>query len=106
MIASVHVMLDEICSNIVKHSNATGFEVRVEISDDLSSLSLTVVDDGVAYDPLTHADPDTTLPAEKRPIGGLGIMLVKKMSDSVTYSRTHGRNVLTVRRKHGGAKDA
>ena len=105
-LAALHVIVDEICSNIVKHSGATGFEVKVEIDDDLSSLALTVVDDGVAYDPLTHADPDTTLPAEKRPIGGLGIMLVKKMSDSVTYNRTHGRNVLTVRRKHGGARDA
>ena len=57
---------------------------------------MTFVDDGKAYDPLTHTDPNTTLPASKRPIGGLGIMMVKKMSDSVTYERKDGRNCLTV----------
>jgi len=74
----------------------------VEIEDGLSGIVLTFVDDGVAYDPLKHADPDTTLPAEKRPIGGLGIMLVKKMSDSVSYHRAHNRNYLKVRRARRG----
>ena len=97
-LAALHVIADEMCSNIVRHSGATGFEVKVEIEDDLSGITLTFVDDGVEYDPLAHADPDTTLPAEKRPIGGLGIMLVKKMSDSISYRRAHSRNILVVRR--------
>ena len=101
-LSALHVIADEICSNIVKHSGATGFEVKVEIEDGLSGIVLTFVDDGVAYDPLKHADPDTTLPAEKRPIGGLGIMLVKKMSDSVSYHRAHNRNYLKVRRARRG----
>ena len=92
----LHVILDEICSNIVKHSGATGFEVDIELLRDPSGVKLTFSDDGTPYDPLAHADPDTTLPAEERPIGGLGIMMVKRMSDSMQYERSHDRNFLSV----------
>lgn len=92
----LHIILDEIASNIVRHSGATGFGLDIELSDELASARLVFADDGVAYDPLTHADPDTTLPAEKRPIGGLGIMMVKKMASSVSYRRADGRNVFAV----------
>jgi hypothetical protein len=47
-------------------------------------------------DPLAHADPDTSLPADERPIGGLGIMMVRKMSNSMSYERVRNRNLLTV----------
>ena len=92
----LHVILDEICSNIVKHSGASGFEVDIELMRDPSGIMLTFSDDGVAYDPLEHIDPDTTLPAEQRPIGGLGIMMVKRMSDTMRYERLHDRNYLSV----------
>ena len=59
-------------------------------------MKLTFRDDGVPYDPLTHEDPDTTLPAEKRPIGGLGIMMVKKIADAMSYERIENRNTLKV----------
>ena len=94
--AALHVILDEICSNIVKHSGASGFEVGVERTEDGEGIRLTFIDDGVAYDPLTHADPDTTLSASERPIGGLGILMVKKMSRAISYRRAGDRNILTV----------
>ena len=59
-------------------------------------VKLMFVDDGSPYDPLSHEDPDTALPAAERPIGGLGIMMVKKMTDSIKYERKHDRNFLTV----------
>ena len=93
---ALHVILDEICSNIVKHSGASGFEMDVEMLAEPAGIKLTFVDDGSPYDPLSHEDPDTALPAEKRPIGGLGIMMVKKMATSVNYEREHDRNILTV----------
>lgn len=93
---ALHIITDEICSNIVKHSGATGFEVGVGHTASPAGVKLVFADDGVAYDPLTHVDPDTTLPVEKRPIGGLGILLVKKMSDFVGYERVRERNVFTV----------
>ena len=98
--AALHVILDEICSNIVKHSKASGFEVYGEIMDAPPGVKLTFIDDGVAYDPLSHADPDISLPAEDRPIGGLGIMMVKKMATSVSYHRAQNHNYLTVVRAH------
>ena len=96
---SLHVILDEICSNIVKHSDASGFEICIEIEDAPPGVKMTFIDDGVAYDPLAHVDPDTTLPAEERPIGGLGIMMVKNMADSANYERRHVRNIFTIMKK-------
>ena len=93
---SLHVILDEICSNIVKHSGASGFEVDIEIKDSPLEVKMSFVDDGIAYDPLAHVDPDTTLSAEERPIGGLGILMVKKLASSISYSRVHAHNILAV----------
>lgn len=101
--SALHIITDEVCSNIVKHSGATGFEISVGHTASPAGVKLVFADDGVAYDPLTHVDPDTMLPVEKRPIGGLGILLVKKMSDSVGYERVRGRNVFTVRLKFPAA---
>ena len=103
-VAALHVIIDEMCSNIVKHSGASFFEVDVELLDDPAGVKLSFIDDGTPYDPLSHIDPDTTLPADKRPIGGLGIMMVKKMSDAMFYSRIHNRNILAVRRMRREAK--
>ena len=94
--AALHVIVDEITSNIVKHSNASGFELDVQYLEESSGVKLIFMDDGVPYDPLSHVDPDTTLPAAERPVGGLGILMVKKMSNSVTYERVRNRNCLTV----------
>ena len=101
--AALHVILDEICSNIVRYSGASGFEVDIELTDSPPGVKISFTDDGVAYDPLSHADPDTTLSAEERPIGGLGIMMVRKMSTSVSYIRSHNRNILTVTRNRASA---
>ena len=98
----LHVILDEICSNIVRHSRASAFEVDVELTSSPDGVKLTFTDDGFAYDPLGHVDPDTTLPAEERPIGGLGLLMVKKMSNSISYNRRHNRNVLAVTLLCGG----
>ena len=92
----LHVILDEITSNIVKHSGASGFEVDIELIENPTGVKLLFIDDGVAYDPLTHTDPNTSLPAAERPIGGLGIMMVKKMANSVSYERKLNRNFLSV----------
>ena len=94
--AKLHLILDEAASNIVKHSGASGFEVDIEFKENPSAVQLTLIDDGKRFDPLAAADPDITLDASERPIGGLGILLVKKTATSVAYNREHGRNFLTV----------
>lgn len=89
------IVMDEIVSNIVRCSGASGFTVRIDAGED--GLRMVFSDDGRAFDPTTEvAAPDITASAEERSIGGLGIFMVKKMAKSVAYERRDGRNVLTV----------
>ena len=92
--SALDIVLDEIASNIVAYSGASGFTLEVAFVSD--GVKLVFSDDGTPYDPLAHKDPDTTLSAEERAIGGLGILMVKKMTDSVTYRRARNRNILTL----------
>ena len=62
------------------------------------SHSFTLIDTGVPYDPLQKPDPDVTLPAEERQIGGLGIYMVKKSMDGMEYEYRNGQNILTIRK--------
>ena len=71
----------------------------VELSCENGTAEITFTDQGVPFDPLSRTDPDTTLPAEARPIGGLGILMVKKMMDKVTYRRENGCNILSIQKK-------
>lgn len=98
---ALHVMLDEVCSNIVRHSRASAFEVDVEVTESPKCVKMTFIDDGTPYDPLTHTDPDVKASAEERPVGGLGIFMVKKMATSVSYHRSHARNFLVVVKECG-----
>jgi len=62
-------------------------------------VSITFIDSGVPYNPLEHEDPDVTLGAEERPVGGLGILIVKSKMDSVDYRYEDGKNILTIRKR-------
>ena len=89
------IVMDEIVSNIVRCSGASGFTVGIDAGED--GLRMVFSDDGKAFDPTTEvATPDITASAEERSIGGLGIFMVKKMAKSVAYARQDGKNVLTV----------
>lgn len=68
-------------------------------SDENQYLCIKVVDNGVAFDPTETASADTTLSAEERPIGGLGIFLVRELMDTINYERKDGQNILTLRKK-------
>ncbi len=63
------------------------------------NVLLTFTDEGVPFDPLQRSDPDITLSAEERKIGGLGIFLVRKIMDDVRYIREDGKNILRIRKK-------
>ncbi len=93
------IILDEIVSNIVKFSGATGFEVDFERTVSPDGVRLVFIDDGIEYNPLAHSDPDTSLGADERQIGGLGILMVKKLADDISYRRERNRNILTVFKK-------
>ena len=72
--------------------------VDIEVTDDPLTLFITFKDSGTPYDPLAKDDPDVTLSAQERQIGGLGIFLVKKMMDDVIYRYENGQNILTIKK--------
>ena len=89
------IVMDEIVSNIVRCSGASGFTVGLE--SDERGLRMVFTDDGKAFDPTKDVEmPDVAAAVENRSIGGLGIFMVRKMSKSVAYERRDGKNVLTV----------
>ena len=101
---AIDIALDEILANICHYAYAPGtgtVEVCVDHDEENRTAEITFRDRGVPFDPLQKEDPDTTLTAEQRQIGGLGIFLVRKTMDAVEYRREDGCNVLTIRKKIG-----
>lgn len=98
----IDIAIDELFGNIAHYaySSETGCAtVRVELIETPLSVVITFIDNGVPYDPLKKEDPDTSLSAENRQIGGLGIYMVKKSMDAVSYEYRNGQNILTVTKK-------
>ncbi len=95
----INIAIDEIYSNIVKFSGATSVTLIVEIRKATLDARLTFIDNGAAFDPLKQADPDVTSSAEEREIGGLGIFIVKKTMDSVSYRRNGDQNELAITKR-------
>ena len=97
----IDIAIDELFSNIVHYAYTPEIgqaTVRVEVVNDPLAVIITFIDKGVPYDPLAKADPDTTLSAEDRAIGGLGIYMVKKSMDEITYEYKDGQNILAIKK--------
>ena len=101
----IDIAIDELFGNIAHYAYQPGIgpaTVRVEVVRDPLSVVITFIDQGVPYDPLAKADPDVTLSAEERAIGGLGIYMVKKTMDAISYEYKDGKNVLTLKKRLKG----
>lgn len=97
----IDIAVDEIFSNIVHYAygeNGGEVTVRIEMEDNPQAAVITFIDSGVPYDPLSQAEPDITLSADERKIGGLGIFLVKKTMDDLAYEHKNGMNILKIRK--------
>lgn len=97
----VALAVEEIFVNIASYAyNPTIGEAQVDIdtAGDPPTVTIRFLDEGKPFNPLAKKDADTTLTAEERGIGGLGILLVKKNMDDVTYSYEDGKNVLTIKK--------
>lgn len=95
----IAVAVDELFSNIASYSYPPGegtATVRLEATPHGKQVVITFIDRGIPYNPLEKKDPDITLSAEDRPIGGLGIFMVKKTMDDIAYRYENGYNILTV----------
>lgn len=98
----VNVAIDEMYSNIVKYGYGDEpgpVTVQLIEKEDPHCLYIRFEDEGIPYNPLTKEDPDVTLSAEKRGIGGLGIFVVKKTMDDMRYKYENGKNILSIMKK-------
>jgi anti-sigma regulatory factor (Ser/Thr protein kinase) len=96
------MVVEEVFINVASYAypGSTGsVSLDLALDKEQNFLYLTFRDSGIPYDPLRKQSPDLSAPAEKRPIGGLGIFLVQKYSDSLSYEYAEGENRLTIGKK-------
>ena len=96
VVNALNVVLDEAVSNAINHGYDAGVrgEIAVRLRRGDDRVEVEVEDDGRPFDPLQVPPPDLTLSLDQRPIGGLGVHLIKNLMDEVSYVHQHGRNVL------------
>ncbi len=97
----ITVSVEEIFVNIASYAYAPGSgraKVRLELSREPKLATVTFTDRGRPFDPTAQEDPDVTLQAEEREVGGLGIFMTKKFMDEVRYEYRDGQNILTLRK--------
>lgn len=93
------IAVDELFSNIAQYAYPSGegmATVQVSTQAEGKQVVLTFIDRGTPYNPLTKEDPNITLSLEDRPIGGLGIFMVKKIMDDMQYRYEDGKNILRI----------
>lgn len=99
--SQIDIAIDELFGNIAHYAykpEVGSATVRVEVIESPLSVVITFIDHGVPYDPLANEDSDVSLPAEQRKIGGLGIYIVKKSMDEITYEYKNGKNILKIKK--------
>ncbi len=95
----IELAIEEAYINVAKYAYGDGAgEAEVTVSFENNELTIVLKDSGTPYNPLEKEDPDITLSAEERPIGGLGVFLVKKVMDGVAYTYENGQNILTMKK--------
>ena len=97
----LNLAIKEAVVNVMNYAYPAGTEGTVCIDAQMSNgvLQFVISDSGAPFDPTARAEVDTTLSAEERGIGGLGIHIVRQIMDSIDYKRVDGRNVLTLGKK-------
>jgi anti-sigma regulatory factor (Ser/Thr protein kinase) len=98
---NLNLVLEEAVSNVIFYAYPDGEMHTITISFSLADKELSVVieDEGIPFDPTKMKKPDINLTADERPIGGLGIFLISKIMDNVSYERVEGKNSLTLKKK-------
>ena len=99
-ISEIRLAVEEAVVNVMEYAYPAGTEgdITIDAKYDGQLIKFVISDSGVAFDPTEAANADTTLSAEDRPIGGLGILLVRKLMDIINYERMDGKNVLTLKK--------
>ncbi len=100
----IDVAIDELFGNIARYAYSPDVgkaTVRFAVEENPLEVTITFIDNGIPFNPLEKSNPDTRLSAEERPIGGLGIFLVKKSMDMVEYEYKNGQNILKIKKNIG-----
>ena len=94
----MNLAIEEAVVNVMDYAYPLGQEgdIEIRIMSDGKTLKTIIIDSGVAFDPTVKEKADTSLSAEDRQIGGLGILLVRELMDAINYERNNGKNVLTL----------
>jgi anti-sigma regulatory factor (Ser/Thr protein kinase) len=102
-VMTINLVLDEVVANVIENAYEAGgeHEIHVSLAREADRVTIRVEDEGRPFDPLQAPPPDLDLPLEDRPIGGLGIHIVRSVMDAVEYERRDGRNVLTMHKTIG-----
>ena len=99
-VVDVDLVLDEIVTNVIEHgyegAREGDHEIHLAMTLTGGTLTIEVADQGQPFNPLDAPPPNLDLPLEERPIGGLGIFLVKSLTTTIDYRRDSGRNILTM----------
>lgn len=98
----IDIAVEELFVNIAHYAYSPEVgpvTIRVEVQKEPLAVTITFIDHGIPYDPLAKEDPDITLSAEERQIGGLGIFMVKKSMDDIAYEYKDGQNILYIKKK-------
>ena len=96
----LRLAVEEAVTNVIQYAyqGITARSLFISTNTTGNALQVTVTDQGIPFDPTTAPVADISIPADKRPEGGLGILLIRQMSDGVAYRREKGRNILTIRK--------
>jgi len=105
---AINLSLDELLTNIVSYGfdDPAGHTIDVRLEKAADAVTVVLSDDARPFDPFSAPDPDTDAALEDRPIGGLGVFLVRELMDGVEYRRVDGRNVVTLNKRIGTETDA
>ncbi len=98
----LRLALEEAVVNVMEYAypKGTAGNVNIRVTSDGHRLKFVITDSGISFNPTEASTADTTLSVEERPIGGLGIFLIRELMDSINYERTEGKNVLTIMKNY------
>lgn len=99
---SLNLAMEEAVTNVILYAypqDGNDYSIDIQFTCENREMTFVIQDSGVPFDPTSKQDADITLSAEERPIGGLGIFLVRQIMTTISYSRTDGKNILTLTKK-------
>ena len=95
---NINLVIEEAVSNIIFYAfkDKLKHEIKISISLENNRLTIIITDNGIPFNPLEQQQPDISLPAGERPVGGLGIFLISQIMDEMNYERNKNENILTL----------